>query len=122
MYRLLLVLFAFFATFHLPWIQTLGAEYDESLFWPATVRMVYGSEQRIVPPDGVYLQNRPFPFMSAPYIGALNSYVYAIPVRLFGTDALVFRLTNLALLALFFCLAFRLAPFCVCSVFSFIGR
>lgn len=90
-------------------MRTLGPEYDESLFWPATVRMVYGSPERLSPPQGLYLGSRPLPFMNSPYIGALNSYVYTVPVALFGTQTLVFRVSNALLLALFFLLAFQLA-------------
>lgn len=90
-------------------MRTLGPEHDESLYWPATVRMVYGSPERLSPPQGLYLGSRPLPFMNSPYIGALNSYVYTVPVALFGTQTLVFRLSNALLLGLFFLLAFQLA-------------
>jgi 4-amino-4-deoxy-L-arabinose transferase-like glycosyltransferase len=109
MQRLLFVLVLLLSALHLPWMLTLGPEYDESLYWPATLRMVNSSPERLSPPHGLYLAHRPLPFMSAPYIGALNSYIYTIPVALFGPTTLVFRLTNLVWLGLFFLAAFALA-------------
>ncbi|WP_031498978.1 glycosyltransferase family 39 protein [Bryobacter aggregatus] len=107
--RTLLILFLLLASVHISWIYTLGAEYDEALFWPATVRMVYKSPQRLLFPSGVYVAERPLPFMQAAYIGALNSYLYTLPVSLFGTTVPVFRFTNLILLAIFYALVFLLA-------------
>ncbi len=109
MFRILLLAVCLFTAINIPWITTLAAEYDEALYWPATVRMIHGSPQRLAIPNGLYLLNRPLPLMSAPYIGALNSYVYAVPVALFGSKVIVYRLTNAFILCGFLLLAARMA-------------
>lgn len=92
-----------------PWMNSLGVEHDEALFWPAAVELVHGSTQRIHLPDGVEIAGRPLRFQLSPYIGALNSYVYAVPVAIFGPSPLTFRCVNVLLLLAVLAAAYALA-------------
>ncbi len=85
-----LVLFASAA----PWIGNLGLEYDEAHFVETATRIVARHPETTLWPDGFYLDGRPFPFMTMPYIGALDGWLLAIPIGLFGFDPLVPRIAN----------------------------
>lgn len=80
-----------------PWLTSLGMEYDEAHFLPTAVKLAFGAEERINPPHGITLNHRPIPFMTMPYVGSLDAFVYALPYRLFGSSPLVSRFTNLTL-------------------------
>lgn len=80
----------------LDWMPHLGMEYDEAHYLPPAVAIAHSSPERIKPPDGLYLFHRPIPFMTMPYLGALDSYLYAIPIAIFGAHPMVTRGTNLA--------------------------
>ena len=90
----------------LPWIGKLGMEYDEAHFLVPAVKIAFGAEEVIHPPYGVTVAHRPLPFMTMPYVGALDAYVYAVAYRLFGTDTIVSRWVNLAVGALIFLLTY----------------
>lgn len=93
----------------LPWIQHLGLEYDEAHFLPLATQIAFGAEQRLDPPWGITIANRPIPFMTMPYVGALDSFLYAIPYSIFGTSVAVSRTTNIALGLIILILAFHIA-------------
>ena len=89
------------------WMTHLGLEYDEAYSLPAAVKMVSGSPERLV--LGLYVFHRPIPFMIAPYIGALDAYIYALTFAIFGVTTMTFRMTNLALTIVIFVGAYALA-------------
>ncbi len=81
----------------LPWIGHLGMEYDEAHFLPTAVKIAYGAEERLNPPWGVTVAQRPIPFMTMPYVGTLDAFLYAGAYQAFGTGFVVSRGVNLAL-------------------------
>ncbi len=93
----------------LPWIRDLGLEYDEAHFLPLAHKIAYGAEEKLDLPWGYTVAHRPIPFVTMPYVGTLDSFVYAIPFRLFGTSPFVFRSTNLVLAFVIFLLAYWIA-------------
>lgn len=78
-----------------PWMERLGLEHDEAHSLPAAVRLTVGSPERQPFPSGLYLFHRPLPFMTSPYIGAFDAYLYSIFFSTFGISVLVFRVANL---------------------------
>lgn len=80
----------------LPWINQLGMEYDECHFLDTAMRIAAKHPEYLKPPDGLYISGRPFPFMTMPYVGALDGWLMAIPVALFGHSPAVPRLVNTA--------------------------
>jgi 4-amino-4-deoxy-L-arabinose transferase-like glycosyltransferase len=92
-----------------PWMASLGMEYDEAHFLDSATRIVAGSPERLKPPDGFYLDHRPLPFMTMPYVGALNGWLMAIPLKLFGFHQTVSRSVNLAVGILIVALAYAFA-------------
>ncbi len=78
-----------------PWMGTLGLEYDEAHFLDSATRIAAGHPQKLKPPDGISIGGRPFPFMTMAYVGGLDGWLMAIPIRLFGFHVLVPRWTNL---------------------------
>lgn len=93
----------------LPWIRDLGLEYDEAHFLPLAHKIAYGAEEKLDLPWGYTIAHRPIPFVTMPYVGTLDSFVYAIPFRLFGSSPVVFRSTNLVLAFSIFLLAYWIA-------------
>jgi len=93
----------------LPWIYDLGLEYDEAHFLPLAQKIAYGAEEKLDLPWGYTIAHRPIPFVTMPYVGTLDSFLYAIPFRLFGTSTHVFRFTNLLLAFTIFLLAYWIA-------------
>lgn len=77
-----------------PWIGILGLEYDECHFVETATRIAAKHPETSLLPEGVYLGGRPFPFMTMPYVGALDGWLMAIPVSIFGYSPLVPRLVN----------------------------
>jgi 4-amino-4-deoxy-L-arabinose transferase-like glycosyltransferase len=77
-----------------PWINVLGLEYDECHFVEAATRIAAKHPEATLWPEGAYLGGRPFPFMTMPYVGALDGWLMAIPVSIFGYSPLVPRLAN----------------------------
>ena len=77
-----------------PWIGILGLEYDECHFVETATRIAAKHPETSLLPEGVYLGGRPFPFMTMPYVGALDGWLMASPVSMFGYSPLVPRLTN----------------------------
>ncbi len=93
----------------LPWIASLGMEYDEAHFLESATRIVAGHSERLEPPDGIYLFDRPFMFMTMAYVGALDGWLLAIPLKLFGFHQTVSRVAHLCAGALVLALAYVLA-------------
>lgn len=93
----------------LPWIHDLGLEYDEAHFLPLAHKIAYGAEEKLDLPWGYTIAHRPIPFVTMPYVGTLDSFLYAGPMRLFGTSPAVFRFTNLLLAFAIFLLAYWIA-------------
>ncbi len=93
----------------LPWIPTLGLEYDEAHFLPSALKIANGAEEKLPLPWGITVAHRPIPLMTMPYVGALDSFVYAASYRLFGASVIVSRTTNLLLGIAIFTLAYLLA-------------
>jgi len=93
----------------LPWIHHLGLEYDEAHFLPLAQKIASGAEERLDLPWGYTIAHRPIPFVTMPYVGTLDSLLYAIPYRLFGSGALTARLTNIAFAFAIFLLAYWIA-------------
>lgn len=93
----------------LPWIGHLGMEYDEAHFLPLAAKIAYGAEERIELPWGFTVGHRAIPFMTMPYVGTLDAFVYAAPYRLFGTGVAVSRGTNIALGLMILALAWWVA-------------
>lgn len=77
-----------------PWINILGLEYDESHFLESATRIAAKHPEATLMPEGVYLNGRPFPFMTMPYVGALDGWLMSIPVSVFGYSPLVPRVAN----------------------------
>jgi 4-amino-4-deoxy-L-arabinose transferase-like glycosyltransferase len=77
-----------------PWISILGLEYDECHFVETATRIAAKHPETTLFPDGFYIDGRPFPFMTMPYVGALDGWLMAIPVSLFGYSPLTPRLVN----------------------------
>jgi 4-amino-4-deoxy-L-arabinose transferase-like glycosyltransferase len=77
-----------------PWIGILGLEYDECHFVETATRIAAKHPETALMPEGLYLDGRPFPFMTMPYVGALDGWLMAIPVALFGYSPLVPRIAN----------------------------
>jgi hypothetical protein len=92
-----------------PWIGALGLEYDEAHFLPLAVQIANGAESRLELPWGVTIAQRPIPFLTMPYVGVLDAFVYAAPYSVFGSGVVVSRGTNLFLAALIFVLAWWVA-------------
>lgn len=92
-----------------PWIGHLGLEYDEAHFLPLAVKIAHGAEERIELPWGFTAAGRPIPFVTMPYVGTLDAFVYAVPYRIFGSSRYVSRGTNLLLAALIFGLVWWIA-------------
>jgi hypothetical protein len=93
----------------LPWIYDLGLEYDEAHFLPLAHKIAHGAEEKLDLPWGYTIAHRPIPFVTMPYVGTLDSFLYAVPMRLFGTSPAVFRFTNLLLAFAIFLLAYWIA-------------
>ncbi len=93
----------------LPWIHDLGLEYDEAHFLPLAHKIAFGAEEKLDLPWGYTLAHRPIPFVTMPYVGTLDAFIYAIPFRLFGTSPAAFRATNLLLAIAIFLLAYWIA-------------
>ena len=93
----------------LPWIDELGLEYDEAHFLPTALKIANGAEEKLPLPWGITVAHRPIPFMTMPYVGALDAFLYALPYRLFGSSVIVSRTTNLLLCLAIFALAYLLA-------------
>lgn len=93
----------------LPWISTLGLEYDEAHFLPSALKIANGAEEKLPLPWGITVAHRPIPIMTMPYVGALDAFVYAAPYRLLGASVIVSRITNLLLGIAIFGLAYLLA-------------
>jgi len=92
-----------------PWMTTLGLENDEAHFLPAAVKITVGSPEKVPFPSGLYLFHRPFPLMTAAFIGAVDAYLYGLVFAVFGISVVVFRTTNLVLCLLLVVLAYWLA-------------
>jgi len=92
-----------------PWMTRLGLESDEAYCLPAAVKIALGSPEKVPFPSGLYLFNRPFPLMTAAYIGALDAYLYGLVFTVFGVSVVAFRATNLVLSLLLLVLAYGLA-------------
>jgi hypothetical protein len=93
----------------MPWLGHLGLEYDEAHFLPLAIQIANGVEQRLNPPWGVTVADRAVPFMTMPYVGTLDSFVFAAPYKLFGVSLVVTRVTALVLGMLVFVLAWLVA-------------
>lgn len=93
----------------LPWINDLGLEYDEAHFLPLAQKIAFGAEEKLGLPWGYTIQHRPIPFVTMPYVGTLDAFLYAIPYRIFGTSPLVSRSTNLLLAIAIFAIAYWIA-------------
>ncbi|MCX6592573.1 MAG: glycosyltransferase family 39 protein [Acidobacteria bacterium] len=81
----------------LPWIPNLGMEYDEAHFLDSATRIAATHPERLKVPDGVYLANRPFPFMTMVYVGALDGWLMAPVLAIFGFSPVVPRVAYLLL-------------------------
>lgn len=79
----------------LPWIPNLGMEYDEAHFLDSATRIAATHPERLKVPDGVYLANRPFPFMTMVYVGALDGWLMAPVLSIFGFSPVVPRVAYL---------------------------
>ena len=93
----------------LAWLNALGLDPDESLSWPAAVKLARGSPDAVPLPWGLYLFNRPLPLMIGQYIGPLDAYLYGLSFAVFGVDVEVFRLTNVAVSVLVLVFTYVLA-------------
>lgn len=91
----------------LPWVSQLGMEYDEAHFLPLAVELAYGGEQRLERPWGFTLAGRAIPFVTMPYVGTLDAFLYAAAYRIWGTSVEVSRGVNLALAFLIGALGYR---------------
>ncbi|MCX6595492.1 MAG: glycosyltransferase family 39 protein [Acidobacteria bacterium] len=74
-----------------PWMPNLGMEYDEAHFLESATRIAATHPERLKVPDGVYLANRPFPFMTMVYVGALDGWLMAPVLAIFGFSPVVPR-------------------------------
>jgi len=96
----------------LPWIGELGMEYDEAHFLDSATRIAATHPEKLAPPDGVYWNYRPFPFMTMVYVGALDGWLLAPALAIFGYSPLVPRvaclLAGCGILILAYALARRL--------------
>lgn len=81
----------------MPWVGQLGLEYDEAHFLPLAVELAFGGEQRLERPWGFTVAGRAIPFVTMPYVGTLDSFLYAVAYRIWGTSVEVSRGVNLAL-------------------------
>mgnify|MGYP003870278715 CR=1 FL=1 len=108
-YLYLALLLSFLVASSWSWMTRLGMENDEAHFLPAAVKIAFGSPEREPFPSGIYVLNRPFPFMTAAYIGALDAYLYGLVFAVFGFSPLTFRLTNVVLSAALLISAYTLA-------------
>ncbi|MCX6613007.1 MAG: hypothetical protein NTW74_19425, partial [Acidobacteria bacterium] len=72
-------------------------------------KIAFGAEEKLDLPWGYTIAHRPIPFVTMPYVGTLDSFLYALPMRLFGTSPTVFRFTNLLLAFAIFLLAYWIA-------------
>ncbi len=93
----------------LTWFNALGLDPDESLSLPAAVKLAQGSPEALQLPWGLYLFDRPIPFMISRYIGPLDAYLYGLSFAVFGMDVEVFRMTNIAISVLVLVLTYVLA-------------
>jgi 4-amino-4-deoxy-L-arabinose transferase-like glycosyltransferase len=78
-----------------PWIGELGMEYDEAHFLDSATRIAATHPEKLAPPDGFYVAHRPFPFMTMIYVGALDGWLLAPILALFGYSPLVPRIACL---------------------------
>ena len=108
-YVLLAALMAFVVLMCWPWMTHLGVDNDEAHFFPQAAKIAAGSPESEHFPSGLYLFHRPFPFMTAAYIGAFDAYLYGLVFAVFGISPLVYRVTNLVLSLLLIALAYGLA-------------
>jgi 4-amino-4-deoxy-L-arabinose transferase-like glycosyltransferase len=93
----------------LPWISNLGMEYDEAHFLESATRIAATHPERLKVPDGVYIANRPFPFMTMVYVGALDGWLMAPVLALFGFSPVVPRVAYLLVGCVVLLLAYGLA-------------
>lgn len=100
---------ALFLAATLPWIGQLGVEHDEAHFYPWAAKIAFGSPERLRPPDGWYAAHRPIPFMTMPYVGGLDAWLYAAAFQAGGVNRVAPRVVNLGLGVLFLILAYVLA-------------
>ncbi|MGA2329729.1 MAG: glycosyltransferase family 39 protein, partial [Bryobacteraceae bacterium] len=105
----LAALMAFVVVMCWPWMTHLGVYNDEAHFFPQAAKIAAGSPESEHFPSGLYLFHRPFPFMTAAFIGAFDAYLYGLVFAIFGITPLVYRVTNLVLGLLLVALAYGLA-------------
>lgn len=79
-----------------PWAGALGMEYDECHFLDPATRIAARHPEVLKLPDGFYVNGRPFPLMTMPYVGALDGWLMAVPIAIFGHSPWVPRMANTA--------------------------